>query len=425
MHLTVPLSERLRPSSLDQIAGQDHLLGKEGVITHLVKAGRPLSILLWGPPGCGKTTLARLYAKSFEAKFVSISAASGSVSDIKKVIQETQAHPLLSKRLVLFVDEIHRFNKSQQDVFLPLIEEGAIILVGATTENPSFALNSALLSRLQTLTLHPLDHNALFSLIERYENKIQKLPLDQEAREMLVQLSQGDGRHLFNMLETLESIQDKQEINAAKLTTLLQKRAAVYDKAGEGHYNLISSLHKSLRGSDPQASLYWFSRMLEGGEDPGFIARRLVRMATEDIGLADPQALEIALAASRAYDQLGSPEGELALAQAVVYLALSPKSNAIYTAFKEAQKRAQTTTHLPPPKTILNAPTKLMRDMGYGAGYEYDHDTPQAFSGQEYMPEGLEGEAFYHPQERGFEREMKKRLEYFAKLKRALRDQNP
>lgn len=386
--MIAPLAEQLRPKSLDEVAGQPHLLAAEGWIRRSVREGRPLSILLWGPPGCGKTTLARLYAQAFNGRFVPFSAVFNGIADLKKVIQDAKAYPLLQQQTILFVDEIHRFNKSQQDAFLPFLEDGTIVLIGATTENPSFALNNALLSRLRVLTLNFLDEEALASILDRVEKKTKQLPLTPEARIALIRMSQGDGRHLLNMVETL--LTEEETIDIEKLTKLIQRRAALYDKGDDGHYNLISALHKAVRGSDPDASLYWLARMLEGGEDPQFIGRRLVRMAVEDIGLSDPQALELCLNAWRAYDQLGSPEGELALAQAVVYLALAPKSNAIYTAFKSAQKLAKETTHLSPPKTILNAPTGLMKEIGYGKGYQYDHDAPHAFSGQNYFPDGVE-----------------------------------
>jgi putative ATPase len=415
--MNIPLAEQLRPKTLTDVCGQEHLLGDEGWLRRIVQGGKPLSILLWGPPGCGKTTIARLYAQAFHARFETMSAVSSGIADLKKLIKEVKDHPLLHSQLILFIDEIHRFNKAQQDAFLPYIEDGTIILIGATTENPSFALNNALLSRLRVLTLNGLDEKALSHIVSRYEEKFQPLPLTEEAKATLIQMSQGDGRHLLNLIENLQSAPLGEKLGCEHLAKWLQKRSALYDKGEEGHYNLISALHKSLRGSDPDAALYWLARMLKGGEDPTFIARRLIRAASEDIGLADPQALEIALNAWRAYDQLGSPEGDLALAQATIYLALAPKSNALYTAFGKAQTLAEETSHLSPPKIILNAPTPLMKQLGYGKGYAYDHDTQHGFSGQNYFPDDVERPSFYHPVERGFEREMKKRLEYFAKLR--------
>ncbi len=414
----IPLAEQLRPKSLQDIAGQDHLVGPEGFITALIKNGKPLSILLWGPSGCGKTSIARLYAKAFSLPFETMSPIFHGVADIKKLMKESEEMPLLRSSILLFVDEIHRFNKAQQDAFLPHLESGKIILVGATIENPSFYLNAALLSRVRVLKLEPLSEEALELLLQRYEKYKGPLKTSPEARKMIIQLAQGDGRYLFNLLENLESyLAQKPFLNLEDLESFLQKRAAFFDRAGDQHYNLISALHKAVRGSDPDASLYWYCRMLEGGEDPLFIARRCIRMASEDIGLADPQALTLAIAARDAYEMLGSPEGELALAEVIVYLALAPKSNAVYTAFGAAKKIASETTHLSPPSIILNAPTPLMKKMGYGKGYQYDHDTPQGFSGQEYFPEEMARPSFYHPVERGFEREMKKRTEYFQRLR--------
>lgn len=412
-----PLADLLRPQTLQEIEGQEHLLGPSGFITNTIKQGRALSILLWGPPGSGKTTLARLYAKAFDARFVPMSAVFSGIADIRKTVQEVKESPLFGRTTILFVDEIHRFNKAQQDAFLPYIEDGTIILVGATTENPSFSLNDALLSRLRVLTLKSLEEEHLDNILKKYENRFSPLPLNLEARKFLAVASQGDGRYLLNMVESLRGADPEKILSSEELRNYLQRRAPLYDKAGEGHYNIISALHKSVRGSDPQAALYWFARMLEGGEEPLFIARRLIRMASEDIGLADPQALQLTIAAKEAYQMLGSPEGELALAQAVVYLALAPKSNAIYTAYGDVKKLAAETAHLPPPSIILNAPTKLMKTMGYGKGYIYDHDTPEGISGQDYFPNDLPARTFYNPVERGFEREMKKRLEYFNKFR--------
>ena len=426
---TKPLADRLRPQELAEVVGQQHLLADDGFLLKTISSGKPASIILWGPPGTGKTTLARLYANAFGAVFEQLSAVFSGVADIKKIIadatkrQQDDQQNLLgeSQRTVLFVDEIHRFNKAQQDAFLPYIEDGTIILVGATTENPSFSLNNALLSRVQVLTLEALDDAALDKLLARAEEKEgAQLPLTDEARAKLIQFAGGDGRYLLSMSETLMDMDVKEKLGPQELAKLLQRRAALFDRAGEGHYNLISALHKSVRGSDPQASLYWFARMLEGGEDPLFLSRRLIRMASEDIGLADPKALEQCLAAQKAYQTLGSPEGELALAQAVVYLALAPKSNRVYKAFGVAMARAKETGHLQPPKTILNAPTKLMKEQGYSEGYIYDHNTPHTFSGQDYFPEEMGREEFYDPAPRGFERDMNQRLNYFNKLREKL-----
>lgn len=413
-----PLAEQLRPTSFDEVFGQDHLLGKNGFITKTIASGKPLSIILWGPPGCGKTSIARLYAKAFSMRFETLSAIFSGIADLKRIIKELEETPLLGQSTLLFVDEIHRFNKAQQDAFLPFLEKGKIILVGATAENPSFYLNNALLSRLRVLKLESLDEHALESLIAHYESHKKPLNVPEEVRNIIIQLSQGDGRYLYNLIENIEAlpksiIQDKEA-----LLNFLQKRAPLFDKGNDQHYNLISALHKSVRGSDPDASLYWLARMLEGGEEPLFIARRLIRMASEDIGLADPQALTLAVAARDTYEMLGSPEGELALAQTVVYLALAPKSNAIYTAFGEARALAAETGHLDPPAIILNAPTKMMKEFGYGKGYRYDHNTELGFSGQDYFPEKIGRQSFYHPVERGFEREMKKRLDYFNSLRK-------
>lgn len=413
----IPLAEQLRPNSLEEVAGQKHLVGENGFLTQLIKSQKPLSLLFWGPPGCGKTTLARLYAQAFPAKFITLSAVLSGVADIKKVIHEVENAPLFHKTTILFVDEIHRFNKAQQDAFLPYVEKGSFILLGATTENPSFALNPALLSRMRVLEVKGLEPCELEQLLSTYERKRRHLPLTSEAKQKLIENAQGDGRYLFNLIENLEQIPVDETLDTKELFSLLQRRAALFDKKGDGHYNLISALHKSVRGSDPQAALYWFARMLEGGEDPLFIARRLIRMATEDIGLADPDALKLTIAARDAYQMLGSPEGELALAEAVIYLSLAPKSNALYKAYQAARKKAAATTHSPPPKVILNAPTHMMTHLGYGEGYQYDHDQIDAFSGQGYFPDGLTREQFYQPVERGFEREMKKRLSYFDDLR--------
>ena len=410
-----PLAERLRPKELAEIAGQDHIVGKNGLIAKIVQNKTPFSLLLFGPPGSGKTTIARLYAKSFNLPWTSLSAVLNSAAELKKILKDAQETPLFSRQILLFVDEIHRFNRSQQDIFLPFLEDGSLILVGATTENPSFALNSALLSRLRILSLNALGEEALEKIVLRYEQTTAPLPLEKEARQYLLSLAGGDGRHLLNLIENLEGVAETLDVEA--LSKLLRRRSPIYDKNREGHYNLISALHKAIRGSDPDASLYWFARILNGGEDPLFLARRLIRIASEDVGLADPNALRIAIDGWQCYERLGSPEGELALAQVVVYLALAPKSNALYTAFKAVREAAEKTGHLNPPKKILNAPTSLMTQMGYGEGYLYDPDTPHGFSGQNYFPDEMERTVFYQPVERGFEREMKKRIDYFNKLR--------
>lgn len=416
MQKNIPLAEKLRPARLEDVVGQEHLLGEQGLILQSIKRKAPLSLLLWGPPGCGKTTLARLYAQSFDARFVHFSTTF-TVAELRKCIDDIEAHPLFNKRCIFFLDEIHRLNKVQQDLFLPYVEKGTFILIGATTENPSFALNDALLSRLRVLPLKQIDAVGLGRILSRYEERVSPLPLTADARAFLIALAEGDARHFLNMIENVEHCASDTSLDRENLSQLLQRRSPLYDKSSDGHYNLISALHKSVRGSDPDASLYWLARMLEAGEDPQFLARRIVRMAIEDVGLADPQALSIALDAWRAFDQLGHPEGDLALAEAIVYLALAPKSNSVYTAFAEARQMAKNTSSLPPPKIILNAPTRLMKDMDYGKDYKYDHDMPLAFSGQEYFPDGIERQEFYHPVPRGFEREMHKRLEYFKKLR--------
>jgi len=414
-----PLAERLRPRSLDEVVGQDHLLGPEGPIGRMVAAGRLTSMILWGPPGSGKTTIARLLANVGGLEFEPLSAVFSGVADLRKVFERARRRRQTGRGTLLFVDEIHRFNRAQQDGFLPYVEDGTVVLVGATTENPSFELNPPLLSRCQVFVLKRLDHAALEELLRRAEAEVGRpLPLDPAAREALIAMADGDGRYLLNLAEEVFAIPvGEGPLDPARLAALVQKRAPLYDKAREGHYNLISALHKSLRGSDVDAALYWLARMLVGGEDPLYIARRLVRFASEDVGLADPQALPQALAAWDAFERLGSPEGELAIAQAVIYLATAPKSNAAYRALAAASRAARETGSLMPPLHILNAPTRLMRELGYGKGYAYDHDAADAFSGQDYFPEGLARQRFYQPVPRGFEREVAKRLDYWDRLR--------
>lgn len=450
-----PLADRLRPQTLDDIAGQDHLLGPEGPLRRMLQGGALASIILWGPPGCGKTTLARIIARHADMHFEQLSAIFSGVADLRKIFDAAKLRAQNGVRTLLFVDEIHRFSKSQQDAFLPVMEDGTITLIGATTENPSFELNAALLSRAQVFVLRRLDDAALERLLQRAEKETgQDLPLEPDARERLKAMADGDGRYLLTMAEQVFSLplsqgergrgegvkkidegqifQDDKDNNpspkpspsgrglllsAQDLAQVLQKRAPLYDKGDDSHYNLISALHKSVRGSDVDAALYWFARMLDGGEDPHYIARRLTRMAVEDIGLADPQALNVCMNAWQAFERQGSPEGELALAQALIYLATAPKSNAAYTAYKAVRRAASETGSLMPPKHILNAPTKMMRDQGYGDGYAYDHDTENRFSGQNYFPDGMPRAEFYKPVEVGFEREIQKRLDYWAKLR--------
>jgi putative ATPase len=415
-----PLADRLRPQRLDEVAGQDHLTGPDGILTRLIASGSLGSLIFWGPPGTGKTTTARLLAHETTLHFEPISAIFSGVAELKKVFEAARGRRAAGQGTLLFVDEIHRFNRAQQDAFLPVMEDGTITLIGATTENPSFELNAALLSRARVLTFKSLDEAAIDRLLRRAEEIEGKpLPLDEDARAALLAMADGDGRASLTLAEEIwRSAKPNEIFGAATLAEIVQRRAPIYDKSEDGHYNLISALHKSVRGSDPDAALYYFARMLDAGETPLFLARRLVRMAVEDIGLADPQALVIANAAKDAFDFLGSPEGELALAQAVVYLATAPKSNALYVAYKSALRTAKDAGSLMPPKTILNAPTKLMASEGYGEGYRYDHDEPDAFSGQNYFPDKLGRKIFYEPVERGFEREIKKRLDYWAKLRK-------
>jgi putative ATPase len=415
-----PLADRLRPTRLSEVIGQDHLVGEDGTLTRMLSAGRIPSLIFWGPPGTGKTTLSRLLAGETGLAFEQMSAIFSGVADLKKAFEQARMRREQGRSTLLFVDEIHRFNKSQQDSFLPFVENGTITLVGATTENPSFELNGALLSRCQVLVLNRLDADALDGLLKRAElHEKRALPLMQEARQALITMADGDGRYLLNLAEEVFAgvPEDRAALDPAALGKLVSKRLPLYDKAADGHYNLISALHKSVRGSDPDAALYYLARMLSAGEDPLFIARRLVRMAIEDVGLADPEAVQQALAAKDVFDFLGSPEGELALAQATIYIATAPKSNASYNAYKSAMAKAKATGSLMPPKTILNAPTRMMKEQEYGSGYRYDHDEPEAFSGQNYFPTEMGRQSFYAPVDRGFEREVRKRLDFWVKLR--------
>jgi putative ATPase len=415
-----PLADRLRPTRLSEVIGQDHLVGQEGTLTRMLTAGRIPSLIFWGPPGTGKTTLSRLLAGETGLAFEQMSAIFSGVADLKKAFEQARMRREQGRSTLLFVDEIHRFNKSQQDSFLPFVENGTITLVGATTENPSFELNGALLSRCQVLVLNRLNSDALDGLLKRAElHEKRALSLTHDARQALIAMADGDGRYLLNLAEEVFGgvPEDRPALDPTGLGKLVSKRLPLYDKAADGHYNLISALHKSVRGSDPDAALYYLARMLSAGEDPLFIARRLVRMAIEDVGLADPEAVQQALAAKDVFDFLGSPEGELALAQATIYIATAPKSNASYNAYKAAMVKAKATGSLMPPKTILNAPTRMMKEQEYGSGYRYDHDEPDAFSGQNYFPVEMGRQSFYAPVDRGFEREVRKRLDFWAKLR--------
>ena len=413
-----PLADRLRPSSLAEVLGQEHLLAEDAPLGRMTHEGRMTSMILWGPPGTGKTTIARLLAGSTHLHFEPLSAVFSGVADLRKVFEQARDRRVGGQGTLLFVDEIHRFNRPQQDGFLPYVEDGTVILVGATTENPSFELNGALLSRSQVFVLNRLGHEALEALLCRAEEEIGRgLPLTVEARTAVCAMADGDGRYLLNLVEEIISLNPDAPLDVAALTVAVQKRAPLYDKSQEAHYNLMSALHKSLRGSDADASLYWFARMLAGGEDPRYIARRLTRFAVEDIGLADPNALTQSIAAWEAYERIGSPEGELAIAQCVLYLATAPKSNGVYRALSAAKQAAGNTGSLAPPKHILNAPTNLMKDLGYGEGYQYDHSTEEGFSGQDYFPEEMDRVEFYEPVDRGFERDIRKRLDYWKKLR--------
>lgn len=415
-----PLADRMRPETLDMVVGQEHLLGEGAPLRRMLDTGKLSSFILWGPPGCGKTTLARILAHTTSLRFTALSAVFSGVAELRRAFDEAAKLRLQGTGTLLFIDEIHRFNRAQQDGFLPYVENGTVVLVGATTENPSFELNSALLSRCKVYVLKPLDHAALLKLLARSEELMgRSFPADGAGRETLCQLADGDGRYFINLLESVYDLtREGETLDSEGVLKLVQMRPPVYDKDREGHYNLISALHKSLRGSDTNASLYWMARILAGGEDPKYLLRRLTRFASEDVGLADPQALVLALAAWDAYDRLGSPEGDLAISQLVIYLSTSPKSNAAYVAHQSALRSAREHGSLMPPAHILNAPTKLMKEQGYGKGYIYDHDTPEGFSGQNYFPDGMARQSYYHPVERGFEREVAKRLAWYERLRR-------
>ena len=422
---TAPLADRLRPKSLGEIVGQEHLTGPDGAIGRMVAAGRLASMILWGPPGTGKTSIARLLADAVGLRFVAVSAVFSGVADLKKIFAEARTAARAGQKTLLFVDEIHRFNRAQQDGFLPYVEDGTVTLVGATTENPSFEINAALLSRCQVLILRRLDHDALEELVRRAEAiEGRSLPVIPEAREALIASADGDGRFLLNQVETLFSIEIGDPLGPTELSDLLHRRVPVYDKDREGHYNLISALHKTIRGSDPQAALYYLARMLVAGEEPLYVLRRLTRAAVEDVGMADPNALLQCLAAKEMYDFLGSPEGEIGLVQACLYLATAPKSNAAYVAQKQAWRSARETGSLLPPMHILNAPTKLMKNVGYGKGYAYDHDADEGFSGQDYWPEEMDPQTFYEPTDRGFEARVKERLEYWEQQRKELQQRS-